>query len=103
MLRGQLYPVVRLHELHHITPVHTKLEDGLLIVLEHQGTTFCLFVDELLGQLQTVIKGLAGVLGKVRGVSGCAILGDGDVSLILDVSSLVEMASLQEIKESLVN
>ncbi|MDH4224468.1 MAG: chemotaxis protein CheA [Deltaproteobacteria bacterium] len=103
MLRGNLYPVVRLHELHKITPVHTKLEDGLLMVMEHQGTTFCLFVDELLGQLQTVIKGLSGILGQVRGVSGCAILGDGDVSLILDVGTLIEMASIKEIDLQAVN
>ncbi|MDH4121627.1 MAG: Hpt domain-containing protein [Deltaproteobacteria bacterium] len=95
MLRENLYPVVRLHEIHKITPIHTNLEDGLLMVMEHQGSLFCLFVDELIGQLQTVIKGLSGVLGMVRGVSGCAILGDGGVSLILDVGSLVDLASLK--------
>ena len=49
---------------------------------------FGLFVDELLGQYQTVIKGLSDYLGKVSGVSGCSILSNGDVSLILDVADI---------------
>ncbi|WP_334110099.1 chemotaxis protein CheW, partial [Thermodesulfitimonas autotrophica] len=50
---------------------------------------YCLFVDELVGQQQIVIKGLSSYLGRVRGVSGCAILGDGDISMILDIADLV--------------
>jgi len=50
-----------------------------------------LFVDELLGQHQAVIKGLSDYLGEARGVSGCTILGNGEVSLILDVGGIVQM------------
>jgi len=49
-----------------------------------------LFVDEILGQQETVIKGLSGFLGQSHGVSGCTILGDGEVSLILDIAGLVD-------------
>lgn len=88
MIRDQLIPVFRLHKLHNITPQFTNLEDGILIILEHQDEVFGLFVDELLGQYQTVIKALSDYLGKVSGVSGCSILSNGEVSLILDVADL---------------
>jgi two-component system chemotaxis sensor kinase CheA len=88
MIREQLISVFRLHNLHNITPQFTNLEDGILIILEHQDDIFGLFVDELLGQYQTVIKALSDYLGKIPGVSGCSILSNGDVSLILDVADL---------------
>lgn len=94
-IRGDLVPIVRLHELHGRTPDSYDLADGLLVVVEAHGERFCLFVDELMGQQQTVIKGLNSYLGNVRGVSGCAVLGNGDVSLIVDLVTLVELARTQ--------
>jgi len=87
-IREQLVPVYRLHRLHNIEPQFEKLEEAILIVLEHQDEVFGLMVDELLGQYQTVIKGLSEYLGKIPGISGCSILSNGDVSLILDVADL---------------
>lgn len=96
-VRESLLPVVRLHALHGIEPDHERLEDGILIVLDCSGTqNLCLFVDELLGQQQTVIKGLSdyiGHLGNVSGVSGCTILGNGEVCLILDARTLQDFNS----------
>ena len=89
-VRENFFPVVRLHEMLDVQPDHSKLEDGILIVLEYQDRSVCLMVDEILGQQQTVIKGLSEYVGNVRGCSGCTILGNGDVSLILDVGNLVE-------------
>ncbi|OQY25602.1 MAG: chemotaxis protein CheA [Desulfobacteraceae bacterium 4572_35.2] len=89
-VRENFFPVVRLHEMLDVQPDHSKLEDGILIVLEYQDRSICLMVDEILGQQQTVIKGLSEYVGNVRGCSGCTILGNGDVSLILDVGNLVE-------------
>jgi two-component system chemotaxis sensor kinase CheA len=54
----------------------------------------CLMVDELLGQQQVVIKSLGEGIGAVPGISGGAILGDGNVSLILDIHALIELASM---------
>jgi two-component system chemotaxis sensor kinase CheA len=90
-VRESFFPVVRLHELLETQPEHSELVDSILIVLEYQGRSICLMVDEILGQQQTVIKGLSEYIGNVRGCSGCTILGNGDVSLILDVGNLVEM------------
>ena len=56
--------------------------------MEYQDEVFGLFVDELLGQYQTIIKGLSEYLGKIPGVSGCSILSNGELSLILDVADL---------------
>ena len=91
-VRENFFPIIRLHEILGKEPDSRDLPNGILIVLEYQGTRFCLFVDEIVGQQQTVIKGLSEFIGTVPGVSGCTILGDGGVSLILDVGSLVESA-----------
>ncbi len=89
-VREHFFPIVRLHQVLGKKPDSERLCDGILIVLEYQENRFCLFVDEILGQQQTVIKGLSDFIGTVPGVSGCTILGDGGVSLILDVGTLVE-------------
>ena len=91
-VRENFFPIVRLHDILGKEPDSRTLSDGILIVLEYQDNRFCLFIDEILGQQQTVIKGLSDFIGNVQGVSGCTILGDGGVSLILDVGTLVESA-----------
>lgn len=89
-VRKNFFPIIRLHEILDREPDSKQLSDGILIVLEYQENRFCLFIDEILGQQQTVIKGLSDFIGNVPGVSGCTILGDGGVSLILDVGTLIE-------------
>ena len=86
-VRGGLIPMVRLHEYYDVEPGSKTLEEGIAVVVE-DVERFCLFVDEVVGQRQTVIKGLPEFLGTVKGVSGCSILSDGDISLILDVSGI---------------
>ena len=90
--RENFLPIVRLHDILGKKADSHNLDDGILIVLEYQETRFCLFIDEILGQQQTVIKGLSTFIGNVPGVSGCTILGDGGVCLILDVGTLVDSA-----------
>ncbi len=89
-LREELLPVVRLHELHDIEPFSRNLEDGIIIVIESGKRSAALFVDEIIGQQQTVIKGLSEYIGKVEAISGCTILGDGGISLILDIDSFFQ-------------
>jgi two-component system, chemotaxis family, sensor kinase CheA len=90
-VRESFYPVIRLHEVLKKEPRSHELSEGILILLEYQDKGICLFVDEILGQQQTVIKGLSDYIGNVRWVSGCTILGDGQVCLILDVGHLVDL------------
>ena len=61
-------------------------------MVENQARMTCLLIDELLGQEEVVIKSLGGWLKKVRGIAGGAIMGDGRVSLILDIAGLFNMA-----------
>lgn len=92
-LRDNLIPVVRLDEVFKRIKTNKSLEDGILMVVEGEdGSLVALFADELLGQQETVIKGLSGWLKKSRGVSGCTILGDGEVGLILDIGAIVKLA-----------
>ncbi|RJP78149.1 MAG: chemotaxis protein CheA [Candidatus Zixiibacteriota bacterium] len=95
-IRGKLLPIVRLHELFHLGGAGRDLSRGLIIVVENEGRSLCLFVDELIGQQQVVIKGLSGYIGELPGVSGCTIMGDGEVSLILDVAGLFNLAQGNE-------
>lgn len=88
-IRGELLPVIRLHELYKVSSDFRRLTDGILIVVENEEKKCSLFVDEVIGQQQIVIKGLSSYLGHVKSISGCAILGDGDISMILDVDDLI--------------
>lgn len=87
-IRNRLLPVLRLHELYGIRDASDHIDDGLLVVVEDDTEPYCLFVDELIGQRQTVIKSLSGFVGNLNGLSGCTVLGDGRISLILDVAEL---------------
>ena len=94
LLRGQYLPIIRMHEIFNVPSArHTKLTEGLLVVVEGQGVRCGLFVDDLLGQQQVVIKSLEANYRRVEGVSGATILGDGSVALILDIPGLVRLAS----------
>jgi len=88
LVRGRLLPIVRLHRRFAIEPRSTRLTDGILIVTESEERAFCLFVDDLLGKQEVVIKSLGRRFKDVAGVAGCAILGDGRVGLILDIDGI---------------
>jgi len=94
-IRNQLVPVVRLHQLFDIDTDVQNLEDGIITVVENEGRQVCLLVDELIGQQQVVIKGLTGFVGQHPCVSGCTILGDGDISLILDIAGIIGQSENQ--------
>lgn len=89
-IRESLLPVYRLHELHDIKPDSMELDEGILMVLDLLHGPVCLFVDSILHQVQTVIKHLSGYMGDVKGISGCNILGNGEVALILDPESALK-------------
>src|SRR6185312_2596160 len=93
--RGQYLPVIRLHEIFGVEPRTRELHQGLVVVVEGEGRRVGLFVDDLLGQQQVVIKSLETNYGHVEGVSGATILGDGSVALILDLPGLIRLTSLR--------
>jgi two-component system chemotaxis sensor kinase CheA len=93
--RDGYVPVVRLHEMFGVRARAAELHEGLIMVVEGEGRRVGLFVDDLLGQQQVVIKSLETNFRRVDGVSGATILGDGAVALILDVPGLIRAASMR--------
>lgn len=91
-LRGEGLPVIRLYERYHVETDVCAFKDGIVVRLEQNGKSICLFVDEIMGQQQVVIKTLPKYIlnmNKVKGISGCTLLGDGTISLILDFEGLL--------------
>jgi two-component system chemotaxis sensor kinase CheA len=88
-VRGEYLPLIPLHQMFDITPRYRNPSDGIVVILEAEGNQAALLVDELVGQQQVVVKNLESNYRKVAGISGATILGDGGVSLILDVAALL--------------
>jgi len=88
-VRGEYLPLIPLYQMFGITPRFTDPSQGICVIIETEGRKACLFIDELVGQQQVVVKNLESNYRKVAGISGATILGDGGVSLILDVAALV--------------
>lgn len=96
MVRGKCYPILRLHKHYRVQTDITSLAEGILIMTEQDGKSLCIFADELLGQQQVVVKALPQYIKetkKIEGLAGCTLLGDGSISLILDVGGLVDISN----------
>ncbi len=96
---NNFYPIIRAKELYRLQSGHDNIEDGILLWLESGECSYCLFVDDLLGEQQVVVKQLPSYVNsyniKRYGINGCTLLGDGSISIILDVANLY--ASTQEL------
>ncbi len=93
MVRGRLLPLYRLHRLFGIREAEQDPIRGVIIIVRDHQQCACLLVDGLLGQQQVVIKSLGEDIGTTPGISGGAIMGDGNVSLILDVPGIIDLAT----------
>ena len=89
-LRGVELPVVRLHHRFGIDSHPRDLSEGVIIVTEAEGNRCCLWVDELIGKQDLVIKSLGETFKNSTSLMGCAILSDGRVGLILDVNGIMQ-------------
>ncbi|ODM25327.1 chemotaxis protein CheA [Clostridium sp. Bc-iso-3] len=89
MVRGEVYPVLRLHKFYKIDTEVNDINDGIIIMVENDSKVICIFADELLGEQQVVVKALPKYISKVKGIGGCTLLGDGSISLIFDIAGLV--------------
>lgn len=88
-VRGDYLPLIALHTLFGAMPRYTEPAQGIVVIVEAEGRKAGLFIDELVGQQQVVVKNLESNYRKVAGISGATILGDGAVSLIVDVAALL--------------
>ncbi|MDE7294988.1 MAG: chemotaxis protein CheA [Oscillospiraceae bacterium] len=93
MIFGECYPLIRLYEIYGLDGAETDLYKGIIISVEADGKKACILADELLGEQQVVVKPFAPLLNnynvKQNGMSGCSILGDGSITIILDVTNII--------------
>jgi two-component system chemotaxis sensor kinase CheA len=99
-VRGEYLPLIALHQMFGIEPRFTDPSEGIVVILESDGKKGALLVDELVGQQQVVVKNIESNYRKVAGISGATILGDGGVSLIIDVAALLR--SSRQVNEALI-
>lgn len=92
MVRGQCYPIIRLHKLFSVKTNIVDFEKGIIIMVEQDEKMICVFADELVGQQQVVVKVLPKyIMGfkKIKELAGCTLLGDGSISLILNIGGFM--------------
>ncbi|MDD2496117.1 MAG: chemotaxis protein CheA [Tissierellia bacterium] len=94
IIRDKCYYILRIKKHFNIKTEVEKIEDGLLILVGSGDNSICLFIDKIIGEQQVVVKPLPVILNKYNlkesGISGCSILGDGSINLILDIKNLIE-------------
>ncbi|MBD9677707.1 chemotaxis protein CheA [Pseudomonas sp. PDM18] len=95
-VRGEYLPLFSLNQLLRIGAAPVPPEQGIVVILESEGKSFALQVDELVGQQQVVIKSLEQNFRRIDGIAGATIMGDGSVALILDVDALPRLAAQGE-------
>ncbi|MDU4250212.1 chemotaxis protein CheA [Pseudomonas sp.] len=95
-VRGEYLPLFSLNQLLRIGAEPVPPEQGIVVILESEGRSFALQVDELVGQQQVVIKSLEQNFRRIDGIAGATIMGDGSVALILDVDALPRLAAQGE-------
>ena len=93
MIRGECFPLIRLYDIYDLEPGTKDLYEGIVILVEAEGKCACIFADELIGEQQVVVKPFSALLNdfnvKQHGMAGCSILGDGSITIILDISNII--------------
>lgn len=93
IIRGVCYPIVRLHRVFNVGDGVENFNDGIMVLVESEWGEACLFADELLGEQQAVVKPMplyvTKTIGRIKGIGGCTIMGNGAIALILDINSLL--------------
>jgi len=92
-LRGRFVPIHRLNRCFGLQGDAVNPWDGIIVIVETSGKTTALLVDEMVSKQEVVIKNLGAFMQNLPGVSGGAILGDGNIALILDPGSLIPAAA----------
>jgi two-component system chemotaxis sensor kinase CheA len=87
-VRGSSLPIVRLYDVLGIPDAEKNPCSALVSVVEVNGARLALLVDDVIGQLQVVVKSLEVNFKKVDSIMGATILGDGRVAMIVDVQAL---------------
>ncbi|WP_272521202.1 chemotaxis protein CheA [Providencia sp. PROV202] len=91
LVRGEYLPLIELHHVFSIENAEPNLANSIALIIQNAGHRFALLVDKLVGQQQVVVKNIESNYRKIPGISAATIMGDGSVSLILDVAELQRM------------
>ncbi len=89
-IREQSYPIIRLHRFYKVKTDITQVSQGIVMIVQDESKQFCLFADSILGEQQVVVKPLPKYIEYVKGISGCTLLGDGSISLVLNVEAMLD-------------
>ncbi|RCX14434.1 two-component system chemotaxis sensor kinase CheA [Fontibacillus phaseoli] len=89
LLRNQVIPVARIHEYFHLPVTEHSKQNISLVIVGSAEKRLALVVDELIGNQEIVIKSLGSYIGKVTGIAGGTILGDGSVALIMEIVGII--------------
>lgn len=87
-LRGEMIPIVRINKLLEIGTNRPLIWESILVCVESEKGKFAILIDDLIGRQQVVIKTLGAVLSKVKEISGSAVMGNGEIALILNIEEL---------------
>jgi two-component system chemotaxis sensor kinase CheA len=82
--------VVRLHDFFGLEGQPRDTAEGIMMIIENGDDAVCLFVDDLIGEQQVVVKTIPKYIKKIRGISGCTLLGNGEISLIADIAGFFD-------------
>lgn len=88
-LRGSVIPLMRMARVLDVEPVAEEPTNLTVIIVKKGDKQAGLIVDNLIGQLDIVIKSIGKYINNSKMISGATILGDGEIALILDVNVLV--------------
>lgn len=89
-LRNELFPILKLYQVYGIDTDKEKISDGIVLIVNADNKKAALLVDEIIGFKQLVVKSLPESMGDLEGISGCSIMGNGEVSLIIDTNALLQ-------------
>jgi two-component system, chemotaxis family, sensor kinase CheA len=89
-LRNEIMPIIELYRFYNIKNSITNPEEGLFIIAQTGQKKAAILVDEIIGNRQVVVKPLPDYMGEIRAVSGCSVLGSGEICLIIDTSALLK-------------
>lgn len=88
-LRSSVIPLIRLDKILDVEPTGEELVSLTVVIVKKGDKLAGLVVDNLIGQLEIVIKSIGKYINNSKLISGATILGDGEIALILDVNVLV--------------
>lgn len=89
IIRGEAVRMLNLSNMFDIVSDVENFEEGIVVVVEMDNKKVCVFVDEIIGEHQVVVKNFSQYIRKIVGLSGTALLGNGEISLIIDPSELL--------------